>query len=246
MPAAPVSPDGDLSPRRIAKVAEVVAREIIHDIRGLAPGTRLPPESEMLSRYRVGRGSLREALRILEVQGLIVIRPGSGGGPVVARVQPRNYAEMTSLYCHAMGASYRDIMEARFAMEPVMARLAAIRQDAEMIEKLKAVAANPPTNVHEYLDTELDFHTLLSTMSGNPVLDLMGRALKIIYTDKVYSVVTPDMRAHLAEDHMAIVEAIEQGDAAAAEEAMRAHMDQFVRDAAQRMPGVLDDIVDWH
>src|SRR6478736_4725215 len=66
---------------RAEKVSEVVARSIVQDIasRELQPGTMLPPESVMLERYRVGRASLREGLRILEIQGLITIKPGPGG-----------------------------------------------------------------------------------------------------------------------------------------------------------------------
>jgi DNA-binding FadR family transcriptional regulator len=200
----------------------------------------------MLARYRVGRGSLREALRILEVQGLIVIRPGTGGGAMVAKVQPRNYAAMTSLYCHATGATYRDVMEARLAMEPVMARLAARRHDPDSVAQLKAAASPPVADVQSYLDTAADFHTVLSIVAGNPVLDLMGRALKIIYTDKVYSTVSDQMRHHLTADHMKIAEAIEAGDEDLAEQLMHDHMKEFVRDSAERLPGILDELVDWH
>ena len=68
--------------RRNEKIAESVARQILRDIQlqGLAPGSMLPPESAMLERFDIGRGSLREALRILEVNGLITIKTGPGGG----------------------------------------------------------------------------------------------------------------------------------------------------------------------
>jgi GntR family transcriptional repressor for pyruvate dehydrogenase complex len=240
-------PPRRLAQRRVLKVAESVAREIMHDIRGFTPGTRLPAESEMVVRYGVGRSSVREALRILEVQGLIVIRQGIGGGPVVAQVESRNYANMTTLYCQALGATYRDVMEARLVMEPMMARLAAKRQDETTMRKLAQIAASPPgEDVQAYLDTERDFHTLLSGMSGNPVLDLMSRALKIIYTDKVYPSVTEEQRARIARDHVAIADAIERGDADDAECLMREHMNEFVHESSMTNPGVLDEIVDWH
>ena len=113
------------------KVAEVVAREIVHDIvrRNLKPGTKLPPESEMLATYQLGRASLREALRILEVQGLIVIRPGRGGGPVVANFSSRDFGRMSTLHFHVGRATFRDLVQARMVMEPVMAGLAAQRAD---------------------------------------------------------------------------------------------------------------------
>src|SRR5262245_26288531 len=74
--------------RRPLKTSEIVALEIVRDIvaQGLAAGDRLPLEAQMLVQYRVSRSSLREALRLLETQGLIAIRPGPGAGTVVGRV----------------------------------------------------------------------------------------------------------------------------------------------------------------
>src|SRR5216684_960606 len=97
-PASPV--------RRAEKLSQVVAREIVRDMKGLKAAAMLPQESVMLERYRVGRASLREALRILEVHGLIVIRAGPGGGPMVAPVRTRDFARMTSPpTCEALDAS---------------------------------------------------------------------------------------------------------------------------------------------
>ena len=94
--------------RRTEKLSEVLAREIVRDLRDLEPSTMLPPEAVMLDKYRVGRASLREALRLLEVQGLIVIRPGPGGGPMVAQADSVHYGRMSSLYYHMVGATYHD------------------------------------------------------------------------------------------------------------------------------------------
>ncbi|MCY4632208.1 MAG: GntR family transcriptional regulator, partial [bacterium] len=87
--SSPISPRPANQPRRRpTKVATSVAREILHDIvdRGLAPGAKLPPEIEMAESLGVARASLGGGLRILEVHGLITIKPGPGGGPVVAPI----------------------------------------------------------------------------------------------------------------------------------------------------------------
>src|SRR5579864_1425673 len=96
-------------PRRPAKTAETVAAAIVHDMvsRNLGPGDTLPAEAAMLAHYRVSRASLREALRLLEVQELIRLKPGPGGGPIVTAVDPRNLAKMTTLYLHLGGATYQ-------------------------------------------------------------------------------------------------------------------------------------------
>jgi DNA-binding FadR family transcriptional regulator len=84
---------------RALKTSESVARDIVHDIvtRGLQTGDRLPPEASMVELYRVSRESLREGLRLLELQGMITIRTSAGGGPVVGRIEPANLGRMSAL-----------------------------------------------------------------------------------------------------------------------------------------------------
>src|SRR5215208_4511482 len=84
----PIAPGNGL--RRSPKKAETVARDIVRDIvrQGRQPGDALASESEMLDEYGTSRESLREALRLLEVQGLVSIRRGPGGGPSVCSVDP--------------------------------------------------------------------------------------------------------------------------------------------------------------
>jgi DNA-binding FadR family transcriptional regulator len=248
-PAPPARQVEPITQRRTEKISEIVAREIVHDMRHLPPATMLPPEAVMLEKYRVGRASLREALRILEVQGLIVIRPGPGGGPMVAAVDSRQFARMASLYLHLSEATYRDVMAARLVMEPVMARLAAERQDPESLAALEGYLSSLPSPLDDtsYMRSATGFHGLLSGLSSNPVLDLMGRSLKDIYTDRLEGLIFPAAaRTQIEQDHSAIAKSIVKGQSARAERLMREHMESFVRQAERRSPGVLDDIVDWH
>mgnify|MGYP003774453839 CR=1 FL=1 len=241
-------PSDRMPRRRTEKISEVLAREIVHDIRGMEPGTKLPSEVAMLQKYRVGRASLREALRLLEVQGLIVIRPGPGGGPVVAAVDSRHFGRMASLYFHVVEATYQDVAESRLVMEPVMARLAAERQNPDDLALLREFLDTAPV-AHapdEYVRRSTEFHSALSGMSGNPVLDLMGRSLKDIYTDRIEGMYFPvEARERVQEEHAAIARAIIAGDAANAENLMHQHMREFVDYAKARNPGIFVEIVDW-
>ncbi len=110
--------------RRPAKVATSVAHEILHDIveRGLGPGSRLPSEVEMAESLQVARGSLREALRILEVLGLITIKPEPGGGPIVASMSSEDLGRTLTFFLKASGITLREVMEALVVLEPVMAK----------------------------------------------------------------------------------------------------------------------------
>ena len=83
----------------------------------------------MVEEYGVSRTSLREALRLLEVQGLISLKPGPGGGPVVGTVEPAHLARTAALYFHLGAATYADVMRTQVLMESNCARLAALNPD---------------------------------------------------------------------------------------------------------------------
>jgi GntR family transcriptional regulator, transcriptional repressor for pyruvate dehydrogenase complex len=233
--------------RRPEKLSETVAREIVRDMRGLASGSMLPPENAMLQTYDVGRGSLREALRILEVHGLLVIKPGPGGGPMVAEPDSISFARMASLHMHMAQATYRDIIEARLVMEPVMARLAAQRQDKAILQRLQVYVDLPqPVADRPYIHSVSNFHSLVLGMSTNSVLDLYSNSLKDIYSDRIEQMAFPlSARRRVNAAHSQIAKIIVQGDALLAEHLMRAHMEDFLQFSADRNPGIVDEIVDW-
>jgi DNA-binding FadR family transcriptional regulator len=243
---------GRRSARRSDKVSELIAREMVHDIaaRGLTPGTMLPSESVMLARYRVGRASLREALRILEVHGLIAIKPGPGGGPVVAAIDSQDYGRTSTFYFHVVGGTFRELLDARQFLEPMMARLAAQNQDEHMLRQLKEVVGRAHgaalENDADWSNISTDFHDVVAGATGNRILDLFGRALKDIYHDRIRSLVFPaDAREAVRKDHEAIAKAIINGEPARAERLMSRHMQEFVGFVVDRYPGLLDEVVDW-
>lgn len=233
--------------RRMDKVSSLIAREIVADLRGKPPSTMLPPEAAMLEKYQVGRASLREALRILEVHGIITIRPGPGGGPMVAQLDTVYFARMSTLYLHLLGATYREVLEARIIIEPIMVRSAAQREDREGLGELEQfLALDEPEDESQYLQQAGGFHALISGLSGNRVLDLEGRSLKDMYADRIEGMIFPaEARKGILLDHRRIAEAIIAGNANRAEKLMRAHMEQYLFYSAERNPGVLDEVVQW-
>jgi DNA-binding FadR family transcriptional regulator len=250
MPAKPTPPPAPQ--RRGGKVSEVVARDIVHRIvqQGLQPGAALPAEAVMLQDYDVGRASLREALRLLEVHGLLSIRPGPGGGPVVAPLTSADFGRMATLYFQATGTTFRELVEARLVMEPVMARLAAQRRDPDTLrqlaESMQATTEADRVDDLAWLRTSTDFHGVISGMSGNHVLDLFGRAIKDIYSDRVTGTLFPaSARVRIRDAHNGIAQAIRRGEAPRAERLMREHMEEFVTYVERRHPGLMDEVVDW-
>ena len=241
--------------RKTEKVSEVVAREIVRDCRGLPPGTKLPPEAKLLERYNVGRASLREALRVLEVQGLIVIRPGPGGGPIVAQADSTHFGRMASLYFEVAGATYRDTLGVRLILEPVAAGMIAQQQDPEHIQALKDFVAlskatipgpppSMPTNATSDDEKALEFHAMLMSMSGNPVLGLIARSLQDLHVERRRGI-RPEDSKHFDEIHEMIAIAIIENRPELAEQLMREHMRDFAQHAEAHDPTFLDSTVAW-
>ena len=125
---------------RTLKTSESVARDIVDDIvrRQLGEGDGLPSEAAMLEQYGVSRESLREGLRLLEVQGLISIRRGPGGGPIVGSVDPANLGRTSTLYYHLAGATYDELFDAWEAAEIAIAELAARNPDRQAVRAAMA------------------------------------------------------------------------------------------------------------
>lgn len=238
--------------RRGGKIAERLARHIVDEIlaAGRQPGDRLPLETEMVETYRVGRATLREALRLLEVQGLVHMKPGPGGGPVVGHLSAKNFAAMAKLHLQVRGSTYREVLQARLAIEPMIARLAAENIDPEGREELRVIVEDSRAGD---LDNEVwwhrnsnAFHETVAHLCGNSVLDLLCVGIRDIYTTRIHGAITPgEMRHEVRDTHAAIADAIAGGRADDAERLMREHMADFARQSQSLHSISLDQTIIW-
>src|SRR4051794_31064125 len=124
---------------RSQKVAEIVAQSIAEYIlnEDLKPGDALPNEKVMTESLAVGRATLREGLRLLETQGVLVIRPGPGGGPVLRETLPDDLASSMTLMLQSMRVSFLQVVEARTAIEPEIAGFAALSRTDDQLDPLR-------------------------------------------------------------------------------------------------------------
>lgn len=233
--------------KRQAKVAEEVAGDILNRIcSGEFPvDSRLPSEAEMLADYGVGRASLRESLRILEIHGIVRIKAGPGGGPVVMAQRSENFARMAKVFFQIEGMTFAEVVEARLLLEPFFARMAALKRDPEYLDQLMQSGLSVK-NDKEYLASSRDFHRLIGSMSSNRLLNLFAHALADIFHERVVGVLYPDEERHrVEEEHRAIAQAIEAGEADRAEELMRKHMEGYSSYVSERYPALLSESVRW-
>ncbi|SOD71786.1 GntR family transcriptional regulator [Jatrophihabitans sp. GAS493] len=239
------------SRRRTEKIAETVARQILRDIKrqDLQAGAMLPPESVMLERFDIGRGSLREALRILEVNGLVTIKTGPGGGPIVASMDPQNFGQMSTLHLQSIGATYRQLLEARTEYEALLARMAAQQPGNEAAERVRAAmerGKEPTTDDSTYAAVTSGFHATVCDAGGNPVIALAAKSIQSIWSQRVTTVLfSAEDRPEVIHQHEAITKAIEKHDARRADKLMREHMEHYQQYCEIRYPARMDDVVDW-
>jgi DNA-binding FadR family transcriptional regulator len=184
-----------LAQRRVqlSRVADVVAdrlRELI--VTGqLGDGDRLPRLEVLLDQFGVSGPSMREALRILESEGLITVQRGSIGGALVHRPEAKTAAYIVALVLRSQGTPVGDVFEARARLEPVCAMLCARRSDRKKtvvreLRKRNAVARR--LVAHErafealaFNEVMTDFHTTLVQECGNKALTLVGGILDSIW-----------------------------------------------------------------
>jgi GntR family transcriptional repressor for pyruvate dehydrogenase complex len=235
---------------RPQKVAMIVAQRIIRDVAadGIEPGQLLPPERVMLEKYEIGRGTLREALRLLEFQGVITLKPGPGGGPVLRNPDPSHLASTLVLLMQLRRAPFRAIVEVRSALEPVTSSLAAHRIDDGTLDELDGTIAAMRAGLDDarFFDANKRFHDLIAWSSGNALFGYFVESLLGIMDGTVIGIEYPSpRRAAILKAHEEIYVALRSRDAKAAEERMRDHIDAYVRYAERKYPDVLDRVIPW-
>lgn len=239
------------TPMRPQKTAMLLAQRIVGDInrRGNTVGDRLPPERIMLEDYEVGRGTLRESLRFLELQGVISLKPGPGGGPVVQQPDASSLATSLTLLLQFANAPFRTIAEARGGLEPMMAQLAAERMTDEQLASLKASV----DNMHDHLDDQTvfleenkRFHDVIAHGSGNAMFGYLVDALLGILDGSAIGIDYPEVRrSAVHKAHLSIYEAIAQRDPSASAAAMQDHIQQYLKYAEKKFPDVLSAPIVW-
>lgn len=142
----------------------------------LKPGEMLPPERELKEMLQVSRGTLREALRVLEYKGLIEIKLGVGGGAVVQDVSYDQINESLALLIRYQKVSLQDLAEFRVGVEGRVSALAAARAMPADILRLKSLlatarrfAAKGSDFQKEFVEVDKKIHLTLAEISGNPV-----------------------------------------------------------------------------
>lgn len=227
---------------RQPKLAEIVANVLRQRILDgeLDDGQLLPNQDSFVSEFGVSKPSMREALRILEAEGLITVRRGNIGGAVVHRPQARHVAYTLALVLESRGVSFEDVGAALKLMEGTCAGLCARREDrAEtVVPVLREANARARASVDEwpdYIRATSDFHRALIDCSGNQTLQLMVGSLEATWlthvrswaeaTTQVGKSPDRDYRLRGVDTHDELTDLIAAGDVAATAALAETHFD---------------------
>ena len=232
---------------------QVVLERIETDLREgrLSPGERLTPERELAAQLGVGRSSVREATRVLEVLGVVRTATGSGpsSGAMIVTTPRGGLAAFLRLQVAASGFPLGDVVRTRIVLEcDVAETLAGADADLTEIRGILDAMDAAALDRDEFLALDARFHQALAEASGNAVISAMMAGLRSSiesYTRAGAAMLEDwdETSRRLRAEHRGIVQAVADGDAAAARDRVHAHIAGYsaqVADALRRRGAGVD------
>lgn len=205
----------------------------------LQPGDKLPAERDLAQTFSVSRASVREALRVLEMFGVLVARRGTGAdaGSVVADSALSGLQSALRLHAGLLRIPTRDMVEVRAILEQHAAQKAASRtEDGGLTARLHEIIDDMRTasDIDEFNLLDTEFHVQLARASGNALLPVLMEALRGTMRRAMlegFQRLTDwsAERDHLVGEHERMITYIEAGDSAAAGAALQNHVMRFYR-----------------
>jgi len=241
----PSTPTG----RNKVKASLLLAREMVQAIYdgGMKPGDRYLSEADGIRAHKVGRGTYREALRFLEHQGVIVMRSGPTGGVEISQPDWHNLASTIALLMQFADAPLRSILEARIAIDPGLAELAASQATDEEVAAMAAELVTMDAEVARYPAWNRAYDAYwhrLAASSHNPLLASLSPALRTIVNSGGF-VPNERYRVEVGDLLRALHEAVAARDPSRAREAMLAIDRSFAARLAEGYPQQFDRTVCW-
>jgi GntR family transcriptional regulator, transcriptional repressor for pyruvate dehydrogenase complex len=211
-----------------SSIAEQVAKKLLDLIRtrNLKPGDMLPTERELAAMMQVSRPSVREAIRGLQILGVLKVRQGYG-----IYVSPLGASDLLAplQFLLTLNAANIDALyEIRQLVDPGIARLAAERISAPDLQRLKQQIVAQRDLLYDPLGfraSDLKFHTIIMEATGNPIMVRTASSLYLLGAEyRRVASETPGVLQQSLADHEVIVAAFEKRDVEAAAKAVQRHL----------------------
>jgi GntR family transcriptional regulator, transcriptional repressor for pyruvate dehydrogenase complex len=228
-------------PRLIRGASEQVAVQIQHYIKeeGLEPGDFLGREEDLAASFGVSRPTLREALKLLASGNLIRASKGPGGGIFVAHTADegmgRSLSDAIGMMLETGSVTLEELLDARLLLEVPLAGRAAYQPDEENLSALReavrgAAAAAEAGDPEQVAAMDAEFHRAIAAAAGNRMLQaLTGWIFEVVQPSLNRVIEGAVVQSAIVEQHEMLLAAVEKGDAARAERAMKDHL-LYLRD----------------
>ena len=234
--AAPDSSDVVLEPVKRSRIYE----HIVDQIRALiregrwTPGDQIPPERELAERFRVSRTSVREALRALEMQGVIESR--QGGGTFVRTADTEALVPPLAAAILRGRRELDEVLEVRELIEPGIARLAATRATAEHVAELESLLDRQRACIADgrpFVDEDTAFHYTLARAADNHILLRLHNVILDLLSESRQSYLhVPDRPQLSLRGHETILGAVKRHDGEAAYQTIASRERDFAEGVA--------------
>jgi GntR family transcriptional regulator, transcriptional repressor for pyruvate dehydrogenase complex len=225
---------------RVRDASERVAVQIQHHIQrqGLGPGDFLGRGEDLAAEFGVSRPTLREALKLLASGNLVRASKGPGGGIFVAHTAEegisRSLSDAIAMMLDTGAVSLTELLDARALIEVPLAGRAAYAADEAMIDRLRAAvqveAAALPDDEARLGAADAELHRIVAGATDNRMVRALTEWIFEVLQPSLLEAVRPAIvHAAVVEQHVALLAAIEKGDASRAERAMKDHL-LYLRD----------------
>jgi DNA-binding FadR family transcriptional regulator len=195
----------------------------------LRPGQKLPSERDFALQLGVSRNTVREAVRMLEIAGLVSLKKGAAGGAFITSDNSDALAQGLIDGITLGAFTIGELMEARIALDTAIARDAAAQITPEEVAELRALVEvargfDSPARWPDRLKSHLDFEERLAEIAGNPILKLLQRPL-LQLTSEVSLRIGPSVGNEIWAEREQLIDALDRHDASAAEGLVREYLE---------------------
>lgn len=193
-------------PERIAR--EIQMRILSHD---LGIGERLPSELELAGEFEVSRSVIREAMRILDGLGLILVKKGPKGGLFVSDVYHKPLSNSLRGLVESRQVSVDHIFMVRLLIEPNVAAEAAVHASGDDVTYLRTILEESEKNIDDPVFLSANrgkFHIYLAEATGNPVLEMFMHSLIEVLREYFYEFKCVEFEQKAIRSHYRILEAV--------------------------------------
>ena len=229
----------------VPKAADVLADALREKIlKGeLGEGAELPAERELGEQAGVSRATVREALRILDGEGLIETRLGRQGGTTVSRPSSAPLERSVGIFIRGQRIRFEAVLETRAAIEPASARFAALHRTDEDLQELarchtELEQASRNSDIDGYVKANLDWHVQVVRASHNELLIAFIAAVsKAVYLETdIEGFNSAEVRKAVIHAHSTVMDAILERDGDAAARRMERHVGAYIADIRKAAP----------